>query len=145
VHAGLCEALGHLTELADELGVHVAVEITRAGSVGSAESYLRLRDVVQSNSLGVCMDPANFTPDRTPLERAVRILAPDIVIAHAKDVAFDERGEVAEYGPTGSGTLDTPRYLSYLRQWAPAPYLVLEYYQSREDLLRARDIVAPHL
>jgi hypothetical protein len=73
------------------------------------------------------------------------MLGPDIVIAHGKDVAFNERGEVAAYGPTGSGTLDTPTYIRYLQQWAPVPYLVLEYYQSREDLLRARDIVAPHL
>jgi sugar phosphate isomerase/epimerase len=141
VFQGLCEALGALCVRAEQVGVRIAVEITRAGSIGGAEAYLRVKDVVASEALRVCMDAANFTPDRTPLERAVRMLGPDTVIAHGKDVRFDETGLVYGYGPTGSGTLDYAAYISHLQAHAFVPYFVLEYYQTREELLIARDIV----
>ena len=141
VFEGLCDALATVCSAAEARGVAVAIEITRAGSVGSAETFLRIKDRVGSAALGVCMDAANFTPDRTPLLRAVRMLAPHIVIAHGKDVRFDERGEVAAYGPTGSGTLDYRAYIQALQAYSEAPYFVLEYYRSRDDLFRARDIV----
>jgi sugar phosphate isomerase/epimerase len=138
---GVCDALSSVCEVAEGVGVNVAVEITRAGSIGSAERYLRVKDRVGSDALRVCMDAANFTPDRTPLERAVRVLGPDTVIIHGKDMRFDETGKVSAYGPTGSGTLDYPTYVSCVKDYVDAPYFVLEYYRSREDLLRARDFV----
>ncbi|MFT5088615.1 MAG: sugar phosphate isomerase/epimerase, partial [Planctomycetota bacterium] len=104
-------------------------------------TYLHIKDRVGSKALKVCIDAANFVPDRTPLLRSVRILASDIVIAHGKDSSFNENGEVADYGPTGSGQLDYPAYMAALKQYAPVPYFVLEYYRSREDLIKARDIV----
>jgi len=138
---GLCAGLKTACARAEELGVYIAVEITRAGSVGSAETYLHIKDRVGSPALKVCIDAANFVPDRTPLLRAVRILASDIIIAHGKDSSFKENGEVADYGPTGSGQLDYPVYMAALKQYAPVPYFVLEYYRSHEDLIKARDIV----
>lgn len=138
---GLCEALDNVCDAASRLGVNVAVEITRAGSIGSGEAFLRIKDRIEHPSLKVCMDAANFTPDRTPLRRAVRMLGGDTVIAHGKDVRFREAGTVADYGPTGSGTLDYPAYVQALRAYADVPYFVLEYYRSRDDLLKARDIV----
>jgi len=141
VHQGLCEALADVAQAAEHLGVSVAVEITRAGSIGGAEAYLRVRDCVDSPALKVCLDAANFTPDRTPLARAVRMLGPDTIIVHGKDARFDETGQVVDYGPTGSGTLDYEAYLRYVTEYVAAPYFVLEYYRSRDDLLRARDIV----
>jgi len=141
VFEGLCDALATVCQTAERRGVDLAIEITRAGSVGSAETFLRIKDRVDSAALRVCMDAANFTPDRTPLGRAVRMLGPDIAIAHGKDVRFDERGEVADYGPAGSGTLDYPAYIQLLTRHSAAPYFVLEYYRTREDLLVARDIV----
>ena len=145
VFSGLAEALRQVCAAAERAGVHVAVEITRAGSVGSAETFLRLQDHVGSPALKVCLDAANFVPDRTPLERAVRMLGADTVIAHAKDSRFHDNGTVAEYGPTGSGRLDYPTYLALLEEHTSAAYMVLEYYRSREDLLRARDIVSQGL
>ena len=141
VFEGLCSSLSKACVRAEELGVYIAVEITRAGSVGSAETYLHVRDRVRSAALRVCIDAANFVPDRTPLLRAVRAMASDIIIAHGKDSSFKENGEVADYGPTGSGQLDYPTYIAALRQFAPVSYFVLEYYRSREDLVTARDIV----
>jgi sugar phosphate isomerase/epimerase len=127
---------------AESVGVRVAIEITRAGSIGGAEAFLRVKDRVGSDALGVCLDAANFTPDRTPLRRAVRMLGPHTLIVHGKDIRFNETGEVAEYGPTGSGTLNYVAYIDYVQTYTDAPYLVLEYYRSREDLLRARNIVS---
>jgi sugar phosphate isomerase/epimerase len=142
---GLCEALTAVSMAAESLGVRVAVEITRAGSIGGAEAFLRVKDRVGSDALGVCLDAANFTPDRTPLKRAVRMLGPDTFIVHGKDVRFDESGKVADYGPTGTGTLDHADYVDYVQTYTDAPYFVLEYYRSREDLLRARNIVSESL
>jgi len=141
VFDGLCDALGEVTRIAERHGVVIAVEITRAGSIGSAEGFLRVRDRVGSPALQVCMDAANFTPDRTPLERAVRMLGRETAIVHGKDVRFDETGYVADYGPTGAGTLDYDAYMRYVGEYVMAPYFVLEYYRTRADLLRARDIV----
>jgi sugar phosphate isomerase/epimerase len=141
IFEGLCTGLRKACTRAEELGVYISVEITRGGSVGSAETYLHLKDRVGSPALSVCIDAANFVPDRTPLVRAVRSLASDIVIAHGKDSSFKENGEVADYGPTGSGKMDYPAYMAALKQYAPVPYFVLEYYRSREDLIKARDIV----
>ncbi|MBN1250299.1 MAG: FAD-dependent oxidoreductase [Anaerolineae bacterium] len=47
----------------------------------------------------------------------------------------------ADYGPSGSGTLDYPTYIRYLGMYTQVPYFVLEVYQNREELLSARDIV----
>ena len=141
VFEGLCSALLAVCAAGEKHGVHIAVEITRGGSVGGAETFLHLQDRVGSPALKVCLDAANFVPDRTPLERAVRILAPHTVIAHGKDSCFKENGEVDTYGPTGSGRLDYATYIRSLLQCSPVPYFVLEYYKSREQLLTARDIV----
>ena len=139
---GLCSSLRDICTAAESHDVDVAVEITRAGSVGSAETFLHLADRVGSERLKVCLDAANFVPDRTPLDRAVRRLAPYTVIAHGKDSSFHDNGEVADYGPTGTGTLDYERYIQLLLEYASSvPYFVLEYYKDREQLLRARDIV----
>lgn len=142
VFDGLCSALADICRVAESSGVDIAVEITRNGSVGSAETFLHLADRVASSALKVCIDAANFCPDRTPLVRAVRRLAPYTVIAHGKDCSFKDNGEPDKYGPTGSGRLDYDTYIQSLFEFAPdVPYFVLEYYKSREDLLRARDIV----
>ena len=135
VFEGLCNGLMTACATAERLGIVIAVEMTRAGSIDGAERFLRVQE------LKVCMDAANFAPDRTPLVRAVRMLGPDIAIAHGKDMRFAENGEVIDYGPTGSGCLDYPTYIGALQEWAQVPYFVFEYYRSREDLIRARDIV----
>lgn len=145
VHDGLCEGLGVICSAAEQEDVVVAVEMTRAGSVDGAEAFLRIKDRVGSDALKVCVDAANFVPDRTPLKRAVRMLGPDIAIAHGKDSRFDESGEVCHYGPTGSGVLDYEAYIGCLLEYASMPYFVLEYYRSREDLLKARNIVQQYL
>ena len=143
VFEGLCRGLGTACAAAERSGVVIAVEMTRAGSIDGAERFLRVQDRVGSAALKVCMDAANFAPDRTPLVRAVRMLGPAIAIAiaHGKDARFAENGEVADYGPTGSGCLNYPAYLGALQEWAQVSWFVLEYYRSREELLRARDIV----
>ena len=138
---GLCQGLARACAAAETAGVSLAVEITRGGTIDGAERFLRVLDKVGSAALKVCMDAANFAPDRTPLVRAVRTLGPHIAIAHGKDARFGENGEVADYGPAGAGRLDYPAYIGALREYAPAPYFVLEYYRTREELMRARDLV----
>ncbi len=141
IFEGLCQGLARACGAAEKAGVVIAVEITRVGSVDGAERFLRVQDRVGSAALKVCMDAANFVPDRTPLLRAVRSLGPHIAVAHGKDARFGENGEVTEYGPAGSGCLDYPSYIGALQEYASAPYFVLEYYRTREALMRARDVV----
>ncbi len=145
VFHGLFAALRQVCMAAARHHIDIAVELTRGGSVGSAEMFLRIKDHVGSPALKVCLDAANICPDRTPLERCVRMLAPDIVIAHGKDSHFNANGEVAGYGPTGTGKLDYATYMRCLRDYCDIPYFILEYYQTREEMLRARDIVVKHL
>jgi sugar phosphate isomerase/epimerase len=145
VFDGLCDALTAVCAKAEQVGVNLAVEITRDGSIGSAETFLHVADRVKSKALKVCIDAANFVPDRTPLQRAVRMLGPHIAIAHGKDSSFDESGLAIHYGPTGSGKLDHASYVGYLQEFARAPYFVLEYYTSRDELLVARDIIVAAL
>jgi len=145
VFQGLCAALGQVCAAAEAQDVYLAVELSRACSVYSAESFLRIKDQVASPALRVCLDAANIAPDRTPLERAVRMLGSDVVIAHAKDSHFHKNGEVADYGPVGSGTLDYAVYIRALQQYCRTPYIILEYYQSREQMLHARDTILQYL
>ncbi len=146
IFAGLVTALKEICQAAVESDIYVAVEMTRAGSVGSAEGYLRLRDQVASPALKVCLDAANIAPDRTPLVRCVRMLAEDIVLAHGKDSHFNSDGTVAGYGPAGSGKLDYATYIAALKEHCShVPYFILEYYKSRDDMLRARDLVLQYL
>ena len=145
VFNGLCEALRQMCAAAEKTGVDVAVELTRGGSLGSAEGFLRLKDRVASPALRVCLDAANIAPDRTPLVRCVRMLADDIVIAHGKDSHFNPDGTVAGYGPAGSGKLDYAAYIGALKAYCAVPYFILEYYKTREEMLRARDIVRQYL
>lgn len=145
IFRGLCSALGRICRAAEKEDVRLAVELSRACSVYSAESFLRIKDKVASPALRVCMDAANIAPDRTPLQRAVRMLADDIVIAHAKDSFFNDNGEVAGYGPVGSGKLDYATYMRCLKDYCKVPYMVLEYYETREQMLRARDTILKYL
>lgn len=145
IFKGLVTALRTICTAAEKAGVDVAVELTRAGSVGSAEGFLRLKDQVASPALRVCLDAANIVPDRTPLVRCVRMLADDIAIAHGKDSHFNADGTVAGYGPTGSGKLDYATYIGCLKDFCDIPYFILEYYTTRDDMLKARDIVRQYL
>lgn len=145
IFRGLCSAIAQICEVAQQDNVDFAVEMTRDGSVSSAESFLRIKDHVGSPALRVCLDAANIAPDRTPLERSVRMLADDIVIAHGKDVHFQPTGQVAAYGPIGSGKLDYAAYIRCLREYCQVPYFILEYYKTREQMLLARDVVLKHL
>ena len=145
VFDGLCKSLGTLCAAAEQQDIYLVVEITRAGSVGSAETFLHLKDRIGSPALRVCFDGANFTPDRTPLERAVRMLGPDIVVAHGKDMWFTDSGEVGGYCATGSGKLDYGTYIRCLQEHDEVPYIVFEACGSREELLEARDTVQKYL
>lgn len=145
VFQGLCTALRQICSAAEKADIDIAVELTRAGSVGSAEGFLRLKDQVASPALRVCLDAANIVPDRTPLVRCVRMLADDIVIAHGKDSHFNADGTVAGYGPTGTGKLDYATYIGALKEYCQIPYFILEYYKTHEEILRARDIVRQYL
>jgi sugar phosphate isomerase/epimerase len=146
VFKGLVSALRTICNAAEKKGVDIAVELTYRGVDRGVEGFLRLQDHVASPALRVCLDAANvIIPYRTPLVHTVRLLADDIVIAHGKDRHFKADGSVATFGPTGSGNLDYATYIACLKDYCNIPYFILEYYKTREEILRARDIVLQYL
>jgi len=79
-------------EIADRFNLTLAFEPETNNVVDSAEKARQLIDEIQHPRLKVIIDPVNLTdgepPDRGTgvLTNAFRLLAKDIVVAHAKDV-----------------------------------------------------------
>ena len=109
----------YLADHAERRDVTLAFEPETVNVVGSAEKAARLIDEVGSPRLRVCLDPANlFYPWTLPqmtevLERAFRLLAGKIALAHAKDVRLSDRDPNECVRPAaGTGVLD---YATYAR------------------------------
>jgi sugar phosphate isomerase/epimerase len=105
-------------DLTAESNVTLALEPEVANVIDSAIKARRLLDEIGSPRLKVVLDGANlFHAGELPkmreiLEEAVRLLARDVVIAHAKDLSRD--GE-AGHDAAGTGVLDYDCYLGSLR------------------------------
>lgn len=115
----LLESLTAVIPAAEAHGVTLAVEPEVSNVVDSAVRARRLLDEVASSRLRVCIDGANLfhrgdlTRMAAVLEEAFAYLAPDIVLAHAKDLDHD--GEAGDL-PAGQGLLDYPHYLRLLHE-----------------------------
>lgn len=114
----LAHSLEQLLPVAQERGVFLGIEPEPANVIDSAWKARRLLDEIKSNRLKVIFDAANLLRPHTLhqqnkiLSEAVDLLASDIVIAHAKDLAEDgSTGHVA----AGRGALDYGLYLSTLQ------------------------------
>lgn len=105
-------------QFADDNDVTLAFEPEVANVVDSAIKARRLLDEIGSPRLKVVIDGANlFHAGELPrmaeiLEEAMKLLGPDIVLAHAKDLSHDG---AAGHEAAGTGLLDYARYLSLLR------------------------------
>ncbi len=104
-------------EIADRTNVTLAIEPEVSNVVDSAAKARRLLDEIGSSRLKVVLDGANLFPAGTLprmcaiLDEACDLLGPDIVLAHAKDLAAD--GEAGDRA-AGTGLLDYDHYLAGL-------------------------------
>jgi sugar phosphate isomerase/epimerase len=97
-------------------GVRLGIEPELANIVDSAAKARRLLDDLGSDRLVIVLDPANLfemadlSTQRRIVAEAIDLLAPDIVMGHAKDRAPD-----GSFATAGKGVLDYAHYLARLR------------------------------
>jgi len=102
------DSLAALSTIAAEYGVVVAVEPEHANVLATAALARRMLDEIGAPELRIVFDAANLidpgfaTPDgmRSVITEAVGLLGPDIVLAHAKELAPGRRPV-----PAGAGML----------------------------------------
>jgi sugar phosphate isomerase/epimerase len=123
----LAASLAQVCTYARSKRVDISIEMTRMGLPDNVDKFLRLRARTKASNLYACVDAANFTPDRDPLEAAVRRLGKYVAYAHAKDVVFRPDGTVLEYPPAGRGMVDYDAFIAALRECTPCKYLLAEY------------------
>jgi sugar phosphate isomerase/epimerase len=114
----LTTELAKALALAETYDLTLGIEPELSNVVDSAAKAQTLLNEMQSERLKVVIDPANLFPAGTLpqqhqiLDEAFDRLGPDIVVAHAKDIAQDGRaGDLA----AGTGQLDFAYYVSKLR------------------------------
>jgi sugar phosphate isomerase/epimerase len=102
--------------IAEKYNVILGIEPELANVVNSADKARTLIDTLQSPHLKIIFDPANLfeivplDEQRRIVARAIDILGPDIVMAHAKD-----RNPDGSFATAGKGVLDYSHYLGCLR------------------------------
>jgi len=143
----LIDALRRLTRVAAEHGVTVGVEPFSGNVVNSAQRAQQMLADVDSAALGIVFDPANLLNPENAERRddviadGLRLLAPRIVLAHAKDYAPPAQPGVRPTLPAaGQGIIDFGKYLRGLREVGYDGYVVLEHLKEPE-IPAARDLV----
>jgi sugar phosphate isomerase/epimerase len=115
--ADLLEEMGKACALAKAKGVTLGIEPELANVVASASAARRLIDTLQSEAIGIVLDPANLFEVADEGERrgiissAVELLADRIVMAHAKD-----RNADGSFATAGKGVIDFAHFIACLRQ-----------------------------
>lgn len=115
----LVRSLAEILPVASENGVYLGVEPEPANVIDSAPRARQLLDEMNSPWLKVVFDAANLLEPQTLarqdiiLAEALDLLGPDIVVAHAKDLAANgSRAHV----PAGLGGVDYELYLTLLQK-----------------------------
>lgn len=101
--------------IAEDHGIDLGIEPEMDNVVSSAQKAKRLLDELGSKCLKIIFDPANLFEQTTHqdqrdiVSRGIDLLAPDLVMAHAKDRLPDGR-----FGTAGKGVVDFDHYLRAL-------------------------------
>lgn len=112
----LLDEMAKVCALAEPLGIRLGIEPELANVVATAAQARQLIDTLQSPALAIVLDPANLfevapvSVQRDVLSQAVDLLAPWIVMAHAKD-----RDAAGGFATAGRGVVDFPHFLGILR------------------------------
>jgi sugar phosphate isomerase/epimerase len=113
----IVERFGELAELAQEIGVRVALEPHVAAVVSRIDRALFVLDEVGIDSLGLNLDISHFAVQGVPTAEAVRALAPRAFVSEVKD----QRGVEPDFDflIPGEGDFD---YVEFLREMKAAGY-----------------------
>ena len=115
----LLATLGRLLSVAESSGVVLGIEPETNNVVDSALKARRLLDELRSPNLKIIMDGANLFHGleiagmQDVLTEAFDLLAPDIVMVHAKDITGDP---THTHQAAGTGKLDWRTYCRLLKQ-----------------------------
>jgi len=111
--------LEKLLSSAEQHGVTLGIEPEKANVINSAVKARQLLDQLQSEQLKIVIDGANlFEPGdqknrQEVLIEAFDLLAPEIIIAHAKDIVTDP---TKHSQAAGTGTLDWSTYFECMQK-----------------------------
>lgn len=124
----LLDSIGAALRIAERHHIVLAIEPEVSNVIDRASQARRLLDEFSSPHLKVVIDAANLfhhgglARQDDILRSSIELLAPDIVLAHAKDLLHD--GEAGDRA-AGTGVLNFPLYLSLLHQAGYAGPLIL--------------------
>jgi sugar phosphate isomerase/epimerase len=127
-----------LVEKAERLGTVIAVE-----NIFEREpSTLRLlMDSIKSPNFGICLDAGHLRVfSKVDMEEWFASLGPKIAEVHL----HDNHGKHDDHLPLGEGSIDVPRFLSLLKQYANDPIYTIEPH-GEEAMKRAIEAVKKYL
>ena len=117
-----------VVDAAEEYGAQMAIEPVCRHIVHTPERARQVLDAIGSPRLHIIFDPVNLLDEANVhetdavLERAIRLLGPDIRLVHIKDYMTDPAACVA----AGEGTMDYSRVMRYVHQQNPNVPITLE-------------------
>ena len=129
----LIASLRECAPVAEDCGVFLSMEGHQLVTLDSAETMRAILDEVDSPRVKCDWDPVNWITLQTvyttgaAMERMVAVLGSQIVSAHAKDVAIEDRLVVhIDNVAAGEGILDYPTFFRLLEDLDPAYPLIVE-------------------
>ncbi|MBA3485542.1 MAG: sugar phosphate isomerase/epimerase [Pirellulales bacterium] len=137
----LVTSMHRIAAMGEKHRVTMAIEPERNNVVDSAQKARLLLDEIDSPRLKIVLDGANLIDSsdrarmRDALHEGVELLAPDIVLAHAKDCPPHDGVQVQT---AGRGRLDYEIYLHELMHGGFTGPLVLHGLEEREALTCSR-------
>lgn len=143
----LVATLLQLCATAERHGVTLAIEPEVANVISSAQKARQIIKDVGSGALKVVIDPANLLTRANVgdmanvLNEAITLLAPHIVLAHAKDIDADNT-EIRL--PAGAGCLDYAFYIRLLREIGYSGPLIL-HGLAEQEVPRSVEFLQKHL
>lgn len=127
-----------LVSEAERLGTVIAVE----NIFEKEPSTLKLlMDSIESKNFGICIDAGHLRVfSKVDMEEWFRVLGPKIAEVHL----HDNHGKHDDHLPLGEGSIDIPRFLNLLAQYATDPVYTIEPH-GEEVMKRAIEAVRRYL
>ena len=136
----LTEALKALGAVAEGRQALVALKPDRNSSVDRSRNALKILTDVAAPYVQVALDAAATIGDKDTLDKAVDRLKENIVLAYARDVAFDADGKPS-YPAPGSGMMNYKEYVDLLGTVPGCTYLVVGGLASADEVTAAVGLV----
>lgn len=136
----LAEGLKALGAAGERRQVLVALKPDRGSAIDRSRNALKILTDVAAPYVQAALDAAATIGDKDTLDKAVDRLRENIVIAFARDVAFDEDGRPS-YPPPGSGMMSYRQYVALLDEVPGCTYLVVGEIDTADEAAAAIKLV----